>query len=476
MKVTLENVNRESKEPGRLRILMVSTAERGGGAEISAWNLFHIYRTLGHSSRLAVGVRHSDDPAVLSLPGDSSRNAWARFWIRVSKRFEPFEGRVRGTTRARELCGWIGEPGRSLGRARGHEDFNFPGTWQLLEQSTDFDIVHCFNLHPNYFDLRILPQLSRKCPVVLDLRDAWLLSGHCAHSFACDRWQTGCGMCPDLTIYPAIRRDGTAFNWQVKEKIFSQSRLYVAAPSQWMMDKVNKSMLSAAIVESRVVHTGIDLSVFCPAEKAGVRARLDIPQDAKVLLFAGNGIRRNIWKDYKTMRAAVALLAERCREQSLLFIALGEGAQDERIGSASIRFVPHLKNAKEIASYYQAADVYIHAAAADTFPRSVLEALACGAPVVATAVGGIPEQIRSLWNSSTVEAAGATGIVVPPQDAESMAVGIQTLLADDQLAKTLSENAAADARQRFDLKKQAASYLEWYEHIVKTRQEESRIR
>src|SRR5687768_6693043 len=119
---------------------MVSTAERGGGAEISAWNLFHIYQTLGYGSRLAVAVRHSEDPDVVLIPGDSSRNAWARFWIQLGKRV-PFEGRVRGTTRVRELCEWIGEPRRSLGRARGHEDFNFPGSWQLLEQSTHFDIV-----------------------------------------------------------------------------------------------------------------------------------------------------------------------------------------------------------------------------------------------------------------------------------------------------------------------------------------------
>ena len=459
------------KQPGRLRILLVSTAERGGGAEISAWNLFQAYQARGYGSRLAVGVRHSEDPAVLLIPGDSSRNAWARCWIRVSK-LVPLEGRVRGTTRARELFEWIGEPGRSLGRARGHEDFNFPGTWQLIEQSTLVDIVHCFNLHPSYFDLRILPELSRKRPVILDLRDAWLLSGHCAHSFDCDRWETGCGMCPDLSIYPAIRRDGTAHNWKVKEKIFSQSRLNVAAPSQWMMDKVRKSMLAAAIVESRVIPTGIDRSVFCPSEKTAIRARLQIPQDAKVLLFAGNGIRRNIWKDYKTMRAAVALLAERASGQSLLFIALGEGAQDERVGEARIRFVPHLKDPKEVASYYQAADVYIHAAAADTFPRAVLEALACGTPVVATGVGGIPEQIRSLWNSSTLEASGATGIVVPPADAESMATGIETLLTNDQLLKRLSENAAIDAGQRFDLTKQATSYLEWYEHLVRTRRSE----
>ena len=54
------------------------------------------------------------------------------------------------------------------------------------------------------------------------------------------------------------------------------------------------------------------------------------------------------------------------------------------------------KGAETVAPYYQAADVYLHAAKADNFPRAVLEALCCGTPVVATAVGGIPEQVKGL--------------------------------------------------------------------------------
>jgi glycosyltransferase involved in cell wall biosynthesis len=58
-------------------------------------------------------------------------------------------------------------------------------------------------------------------------------------------------------------------------------------------------------------------------------------------------------------------------------------------------FCAHLTQARDVAKYYQAADLYVHAAVADTFLAS-LEALACGTPVVATGVGGIPEQIPNL--------------------------------------------------------------------------------
>lgn len=304
---------------------------------------------------------------------------------------------VRGTWRLSQTVRWLVEPRRQWDINRGIEDFHSPGTWRLLELIPQIPhIIHCHNLHGQYFDLRALPWLSRQIPVVLTLHDAWLLSGHCAHSFDCERWKIGCGHCPDLTIYPAIRSDATAYNWQRKRKIYRHSRIYVATPSHWLMQKVRQSMLLSSMVEERVIPNGVDLFVFHPDDRSAVRAALGIRQDAKVLLFAANGIRLNVWKDYQTMRTTVALVAESFKQEDVLFIALGENAPAERIGQAEIQFVPYQKDPNVVAHYYQAADVYVHAARADTFPNTVLEALACGTPVVASAVGGILEQVKGL--------------------------------------------------------------------------------
>jgi glycosyltransferase involved in cell wall biosynthesis len=95
--------------------------------------------------------------------------------------------------------------------------------------------------------------------------------------------------------------------------------------------------------------------------------------------------------------------------------------------------------------------------------------------VVATAVGGIPEQVKgwrnaeelSKWNRFELEA--ATGILVQPGDSSAMAVAIERLLTDESLRRQLAENAAQDARQRFDLKRQTGEYLRWYEKLVQER-------
>src|SRR4030095_9481389 len=132
--------------------------------------------------------------------------------------------------------------------------------------------------------------------------------------------------------------DGTAFNWLRKRDIFAKSRLYVATPSHWLMQQVQQSMLAPAIPDSRFIPTGIDLRIFHPSDKARIRANLRVPQNTKMILFAANGIRRNMWKDYTTVRDAVSLVAASLRDQSLLFIALGERAEEEQIGRARIRF------------------------------------------------------------------------------------------------------------------------------------------
>ena len=449
----------------RLNILQVSTADRGGGAEQVAWNLFRAYPEYGHGSWLAVRTKKTDHPNVIPLASDVFRSGWARFWLSLREKQQDAYWMDR--------LALIAEPTRFLKIRQGVEDFEYPATWQLLDLIPEPpDVVHCHNLHTAYFDLRTLSALSRRVPVILTVHDEWLLTGHCAYTLECDRWKTGCGMCPDLQIYPAISRDATAYNWRRKKNIFADSRLYISAPCHWLLEEMQQSMVASGIVESRIIPYGIDLSNFHPSDRRAVRAKLGIPDGAKVLLFAANGVRRNPFKDYETIRAAVAQVSERMPSQDVLFIALGEDLPGEQIGNISVRFVPYETDIGVVANYFQAADLYVHAAKADTFPNAVLEALACGTPVIATAVGGIPEQVKSLGNSdiamSNWQSFGvdeATGVLVKPADAGAMACAIERLLKNGNLRCRLAENAANDARQRFDQKREVMEYLDWYQEI-----------
>jgi glycosyltransferase involved in cell wall biosynthesis len=446
-------------------ILQINTMDGLGGAARVASGLHQAYLARGRQSWLAVGWKgHDETPNVLQVPNDDNRSAWARIWLALGGSPSSLVGPANGIQRARMWLRWIGQPGRLLSVQQGYEDFDFPGTWHLLDlPSQPPMIVHCHNLHGGYFDLRALPWLSTQVPLVATLHDAWMLSGHCAHSLDCERWKTGCGSCPYLEIYPHIPRDKSAQNWRRKQVLYAATSLHVATPCDWLMQKVRHSILAPSVTEARVVPNGVDRSIFRPAEKRAARQLLGVPQDAKVVLSTGVEIWKSMWKDYETLRAAVGAAARRLPAQRVILFVLGGDAPNANIGPVEARFVPYQQDLATVARYYQAADIYLHSAKADTFPSTILEALACGTPVVATAVGGIPEQLKH----------GETGFLVPAGDPQSMAEATTAILADEGMQMRLGHAAAHDAQRRFDLSTQVNAYLGWYAAIAERWKQQS---
>ncbi len=440
-----------------LRILQVSWGDMGTGASNVAWNLFKAYRDRGHISRLAVSSKRSSESDVRTIPTDSAAGPWSDFWTTAGDALLSVESKIpRGVGPLGRMMNEMAFPKRMLNRWQGIEDFDYPGSWHILDLWPDRpDVVQCHTLHGGYFDFRALPWLSSQVPVAITLHDAWFLSGHCAHSLSCERWKTGCGRCPDLTLSPAMRRDATAYNWERKREIYRKSRLYLATPSKWLMKKIKESILMEAAVDLRVIPNGVDLSIWRPADKATVRSKMGLPVDSKILLFAAIPALLNSYKDYPTVRAAGLRVGGRLRGERVLVLTVGEDAPPERIGNVEFRFVPPQYDPGVMASYYQAADIYVHGAHAETFSLAMIEAMACGKPTVGTAVGGIPEIIED----------GKTGYLVPHQDAETMADRVEELLTDSTKLKRFEENALEGA-QRFDLNRQADEYQRWFAQIA----------
>jgi glycosyltransferase involved in cell wall biosynthesis len=460
-----------------LRILQLNTYDAGGGAEAVATRLHAAYRSAGNTAWFGVKRKRGTAEGVFAIPRSRGYGIWGRSLLDLADRLGGSANGIRGASALAAALSAAARPGAWVDRMRGLEDFRFPATRDLAALTpVPPDVVQCHNLHGGYFDLGALAHLSRTLPVVLTLHDGWLLSGHCAHSFDCERWRTGCGSCPDLDIYPAVRRDATAANWARKRDVYRGSRLFVAAPSRWLLDRARQSMLADGIVDSRVIENGIDDAFFAAGDRAATRTALGIGPDDVILAFASNTVRCNMWKDFPTLRSAAAKIAESLSpHRRVVLMALGECAPEERAGAAVIRYCGFLHNPSDVAAYLRAADFYVHATRAETFSLSVAEAMACGTPVIATAVGALTERIRSLALACTaagVETAdvdAATGVLVAPQAPDAIAAATLALLDDPALARRIGENAAAEARVRYTMQRQASAYLEWFERLVAAR-------
>ena len=96
----------------------------------------------------------------------------------------------------------------------------------------------------------------------------------------------------------------------------------------------------------------------------------------------------------------------------------------------------------------------MHTARAEAFGKTATEAMACGTPVVASAVGGLPEQVLE----------GKTGLLVPVGDADGLAAAVGRILQDDAMHRGLAAGAAEQGA-RFSLSRQVDTFLAWYESV-----------
>jgi glycosyltransferase involved in cell wall biosynthesis len=436
-------------------VLQVCTADGGGGAELSAWNLHHGLRARGVTSWLAVGRKTRDDDTVFLIPNERSRNAWVRTWrgmqLRSSSR-RLVNRAVNAVNTAIGAVASVGEPRRLLDvRWRGREDFDFPGTGSLLDLPPRRpDILHCHNLHGGYFDLRELPRLSRLVPTVIDLRDEWLLTGHCAYTLGCERWSSGCGDCPDLQRYVPIVRDASDLNWQEKRRIFSSSRVYLSTPSHWLLDRALRVIEDPAL--ARVIWNGIESETFFPGSRAEARTNLGLPEAAPVVLTSAH----TGFKDVETVCTAVRSIDLNWHgDPAPLLLVLGMDAGPPTIGSWQARYLGFVADRQEMADLYRSADVFVHAALGEVFGKTIAEAMACGTPTVATEVGGIPEIFGD-----------DAGILVPPKDPDALARALESLLRETSRRIDIGRKAARRAHDKFTLERQTDRWMDYYDAVL----------
>jgi glycosyltransferase involved in cell wall biosynthesis len=409
-----------------VRVLIVNTADRGGGAERTSTRLLDGFLARGVDAWLTVGVRTTDHPRVVP--------------IGASPHVRPPSSAVQAAWDTR----------RRVDARLGREDFAFPSTRHLLDVTGERpDVILAVNLHGGYFDLTRLPALSREVPVVAKLADSWLFTGHCAVPPGCDRWEIGCGECPDLAIPPAVTRDRTAANLRRKARLWERTRLTVVAPSAWMLERARRSVLAPAIADAHLVPNGIELDVFTPGSPGPGREALGVDSGARVLVYVAHGGLDNPYKDRAVILEAAQRVADGGQPVDLVVVGGGR-ARHRRHGSLTVHEVPYVRSPERLAEIYRAADLYIHAADQETFCMTAAEALACGVPVVAAAGGGLREVVRH----------GETGLLAPGRSSDGLADVAASLLADRDRLAQMGAAATADAARRFGVDGMVDAYLD----------------
>ncbi|MBI5522089.1 MAG: glycosyltransferase [Desulfarculus sp.] len=207
----------------------------------------------------------------------------------------------------------------------------------------------------------------------------------------------------------------------------------------------------------RVIHNGVDLVRFAPdpAARSRLRRSLGIADDQAVIISVG---RLSFEKDCVTLFEALRLLAGLRRRPRLWLV--GDGPQmpayQEAVGQLGLdQVVRFWGNRQDVAELLGAADVFALSSLSEGISIAILEAMACGLPVVATAVGGNPELVQE----------GRSGLLVPPRSPQALASALARCLEDPPWSHGLGREGRALAQGRFSLQAMVEAYARLYHEV-----------
>ena len=192
----------------------------------------------------------------------------------------------------------------------------------------------------------------------------------------------------------------------------------VFAPSRVMCEYLSEIGVPHAVHQP----LGVDAEVFSPVRRStALRARLGLPRDARVLVFAGR------FAEEKNVPLLMAAFAQLGAPYHLLIIG---GERDAR-PAANVTMLSYRRDSLDLAQWLASADALVHAGTKETFGLVILEAMACGRPVVAARAGAFPELIDE-----------SVGVLAEPNSTGAMAEAVAALYERDL------EQLGAAARER----------------------------
>jgi glycosyltransferase involved in cell wall biosynthesis len=244
-------------------------------------------------------------------------------------------------------------------------------------------------------------------------------------------------------------------------------RLKGNALSRWKYDQVDcficaseairKILLADGVAAARAVtvHEGIDLGHVAAAPPAALREELWLPHGAPIV---GNVAALVPHKGQRHLVEAAALVVREVPDARFVIAGEGElrGALEHQIKHLGLEKHVILAGFRpDILSLHKAFDIFVMSSITEGLGTSLLDAMACGRPIVATTAGGMPEVVQD----------GITGILVPPRDHHAMAEAVVRLLKDEALRARMGAAGLSLVNARFSAERMVAETLSVYERL-----------
>lgn len=416
-----------------MNVLHLCAADWTGGAARSAFRLNSALGAAGAESRLFVRNQSTDAPNV------------SRFGSKLSKVLDIVRPYVdRGASRVYGA------------RTNAFSSGIVPDRLAPMIDSMRPDVVNLHWIGFGFIQIETLARIRR--PLVWTLHDSWPFTGGCHLPGECRRYLERCGSCPELGR--GGEWDLSRLTWLRKHRAYRSARLTAVAPSRWL---ARNASASALLRDRKVVHipNGVDVRRFQPLDRDFARRALGLSGARPVILFSSFGGAADANKGFDLLLGAAARLA--------LAAPAGAGPRILLVGTArrpadlpaevDVVCAGSVHDEATTVLLNAAADVVACPSRQENLPNVVLEAFACGRPVVGFDVGGMSDLVRD----------GENGRLVKPFDDAALAQAIAWVLADEARRRRLGDEARRLAEAEFSLEEQARRYLALYSEVLAER-------
>ena len=394
-----------------MKILIVNKSSTSGGAAVAANRLFYALKESNTEVKMLVEDPIGDDQETSSLSNSfiGQKKALFRF-IKERLYFLPFEKNKQIRYKFSPAVA-------------GSDISQHP----LVEEA---DIIHLHWINHGFLSLRNLEQLFKlNKPIVWTMHDMWPFTGGCHYADDCNHYINNCGNCPFLKR--SNNKDLSYKIHQKKMEIWNKANIHPVSCSKWLGTLAQSSSLLKSKKVSSIPNP-IDTDQFEPKNMQDCRNYFGLPLDKKLVLFGAADI-SDPRKGANYLMDALHILNKNHPQLSdnIELVIFGKTKDlDHSQYPYKVHAMNFISGTSEMVQLYNSADVFILPSLQDNLPNTVMEALACGIPVVGFNVGGVPEMIED----------NKTGFLAPIKDSNALANNIHKTLFECE-AQSLRKNA-----------------------------------
>jgi glycosyltransferase involved in cell wall biosynthesis len=290
-------------------------------------------------------------------------------------------------------------------------------------------------------------------PVFLYSMDMSPITGGCHYAWDCNGFTESCGNCPGL--FSKKENDLSRRILFFRKKYFDKTNIHVISASDSLEGQFAKSILFKGRNRRKIL-LGFDASLYIPADKKGLRIKLNIPVDRKVIFFASVGLKEER-KGLKYLIEALKHLEGKIKAETLLLLVAGKNP-GELLGNLEfeVRNLGYL-NEPEFVQAFQLSDVFASPSIEDSGPSTVNMSVLTGTPVVAFDVGVSRDLIKN----------GESGFIVESKDTHAFSKALVEILTLEEVAyRILEKNTRAIALEKCSKEKQVSSVLKYFNDFL----------